>query len=256
MEYHITEEGIQEVIDSLVKYKRPAVNVVHRLGMSFSLIKHNNIVMLDLTYSGVREIPKLPESVTRLICSTCPIERFAPLPSKLEWFECRQCDLRELPPLPDSIMVLNACQNPGIRKLPSHLPSKLLQLLVEDCSLTKLPPLQSSLLGLWVARNNIESLPSLPTNLWHFGCSDNKIKVLPKLPSSLLQLTFSGNQLTELPISLLHCKNLVLFISLENKLKFRHYIADFLNDLIHNNHRLIVCKIDGEYGQFVEERKA
>ena len=112
---------------------------------------------LDVSFTPMRSIPPLPESLTYLCCTDSGLRCLPPLPSHLEWLECDSTPLTELPPLPPSLKTL-ICSDTRLRSLPP-LPDGLEELDISNTPIRELPPLPSRLTLLRLVNTNLHVHP-------------------------------------------------------------------------------------------------
>ena len=143
-------------------------------------------------------LPKLPSTLTTLICGDNQISTLPVLPNTLLDLRCYESPIHNLPAvLPSQLQNLD-CNNDSLTNLPP-LPNTLQNLMCHFNKITSLPMLPSSLYYLNCGYNQITNLPALPNTLQTLLCSQNSLTSLPMLPSSLSQLFCDGNFLTSLP---------------------------------------------------------
>lgn len=153
---------------------------------------------LDFHEVEIEQIPKLPDSLVKLVCFSGPISALPPLPQTLIFLECSFTQISSLPPLPASLEYLY-CRLGPLQSLPD-LPASLKTLVCNTNQLTKLPALPSSLKFLDCSNNSMLSyLPLLSPILDTILCSYCNVSSLPSLPDSLSLLECFGNKIYCLP---------------------------------------------------------
>ncbi len=143
----------------------------------------NNLVM-DLSDSGLTELPALPDTLETLICDNNELTSLPALPPRLKMLSCSGNKLTSLPPLPVTLQVL-ICDFNKLSSLP-ELPSNLESLICNNNQLTSLPVLNGKLSELDCEYNNISVLPMIPSKLIKLNARDNPIVKITNLPNPRL----------------------------------------------------------------------
>jgi len=141
---------------------------------------------------------KIPDGTIILIYSFSGLKKLPALPESLKGLDCQNNLLKELPKLPDNLESL-VCPNNRIEKLP-ELPESLTFLNCSDNRLTELPSLPHNLKTLNCMSNPLGSLPDLPRSVTELTCVGCHLTELPKLPKTLTRLMCNHNNLTRLPV--------------------------------------------------------
>lgn len=181
-------------------------------------------------------LPKLPDSLQRLVCDFNQLTKLPTLPATLTYLSCINNRLDTLPKLSDSLTLLY-CSGNSLDSLP-QLPAGLRSLSCFGNNLSALPTLPSGLQLLSCSRNALTTLPNLPLTLTYLDCYNNHLTVLPALPDSLNTLTCSSNQLTVLPalpaaLTSLNCE--------KNNLTALPQLPDSLSILYCDNNPSLFC---------------
>jgi len=175
----------------------------------------NNLLLLNCSSNNLKRLQNLPLSLQKLNCYSnylTIIENLSEL-SHLSELVCRRNQLTRLPTLPNRLKILK-CANNRLNKLPK-LPNTLEHLDFGSNLLIRDLPNLSHLINLKILycySNKLTNLRDLPINLQELDCGNNKLTSLHLLPNTLKILECSGNDLTslsELPTTLqkLDCGN-------------------------------------------------
>ncbi len=186
---------------------------------------------LNLSFTGLLEIPSLPEGVRELKIHHTKITTLPPLPESLEVLDLYEnTELNSLPPLPPGLRVLKVVLSqltslplipPGLLVLDcgfnslSELPELPPTLQVLNCSgskhhggylrnmhvnkIRKLAPLPPELRRLECSGIFLKYLPFLPPKLEYLDCTENFLQFLPEIPPSLKILRCEHNRLEAIP---------------------------------------------------------
>ncbi|HZG01181.1 MAG TPA: hypothetical protein VEY71_09265, partial [Chitinophagales bacterium] len=111
------------------------------------------LIELWCEYSGLTELPSLPDSLLELSCYNNSLVGLPSLPNGLKNLNCWTNQLTSLPTLPDSLLSLQCHIN----------------------ELTSLPPLPAGLIYLLCWNNQLASLPPLPQQLVVFEVHGNPL---------------------------------------------------------------------------------
>jgi Leucine-rich repeat (LRR) protein len=202
---------------------------------SFDFIRKDRLVDLRITFTCIRELPQLPDTIHFLDIQDNLLEHLGILPRSLETLICSNNRLRHLHisaentpvlnnvsceknnietlELPDTVTFLNARHNKisEIRKLP-----ELLRILhIENNQLTELTHLPKNLHVLNCAHNlltHIENMHDL-SKLYYINCADNQIKHI-ELPERVHHVNVRNNFLETID----HFPDFIILLNVSNNL--------------------------------------
>jgi hypothetical protein len=147
----------------------------------------SSLVSLNCENNNLTFIPRLPQSLQRLLISYNKLGNLTNLPPNLTALFCKGNQLKSLPDLPPTLETLDCSYN-TLSILP-QLPISLKTLFCSNNILTILPDLPKILEGLECGDNRLKNLPILPKTLNFLSCQNNTdLTCLPRLPDSLLYL--------------------------------------------------------------------
>ena len=114
-------------------------NYEHINFISFDEIKdYDSIIELNVEKCQLTKLPRLPNSLKRLICSNnqlTKLTKLPELPNLLQYIDCHNNKLTSLPELPNSLQIL-FCYNNQLTYLPK-LPNSLQELYDDDNNFIK-----------------------------------------------------------------------------------------------------------------------
>jgi uncharacterized repeat protein (TIGR01451 family) len=157
----------------------------------------NTLWYLECYNNMLTSLPTLPDSLNQLMCYGNQLTSLPTLPAKLQMLYCYSNPLTSLPALPNSITDID-CGMSQLTSLPA-LPDSLYMLVCVYSQLTSLPALPNSMKILSCRYNQITSLPALPDSLQQLNCGYNSITSIPTLPSKFIGLACDNNQISNLP---------------------------------------------------------
>lgn len=149
--------------------EQSGVLIIERLKLTSLPEFPENLQTLKIIGTQIKFLPKLPASITFLVCGNMK-------------------ELTSIPELPAGILMLSVRDCPKINALP-ELPNKLVSLEIRNTSILSLPSeLPAKLRELDISNTNISALPELPSKLERLNIHNTKITILPELPAGLLYL--------------------------------------------------------------------
>jgi len=183
------------------------------------LARFTNLQELNMSFIYVKDVVKIPETLTILKIISCETAVVDNIPNTLEIFNCNNNCIRLLPQLQNSNLKQLFCSSNFLRNIPNLpktleifycsqnyikvLPKLSPQLEYLSCSDNKLvcvPELPYTIYCVQCANNNLSSIPMLPKSLKILVCNNNKIMKMPELPPFLVTFNCSKNPLKEYPI--------------------------------------------------------
>lgn len=70
-----------------------------------------SLVSLNCSDNPIKELPTLPDSITKLSCNACELTKIQKLPPNLSYLYCSDNEIASLPKLPDSLVEINVSDN-------------------------------------------------------------------------------------------------------------------------------------------------
>ena len=152
----------------------------------------SNLQILKCSDNNLNIIPKLPDSLIKLVVNSSHVNIFSELP-ELEILVARNNELTEVKNYPDSIVELFLGDNMITEVI--DLPSNLQKLNLANNTLSSIDcELPQSIEHLYLENNNIDEI-ELPSGVLYCNLAHNNLQSL-EIPDELLFLDVSYNRLT------------------------------------------------------------
>jgi len=168
------------------------------------LTRFTNLQELNMSFVYIKDVVKIPETLTVL--------------------KIISCETAVIDNIPNSLEILN-CNNNCIRLLPQLQNSNLKQLFCSSNFLRNIPNLPKTLEILYCSQNYIKVLPKLPSQLEYLSCNDNKLVCIPELPPTMYCIQCANNNLSSIPTL---PKSLKILVCSNNKIMKIHELPPFL----------------------------
>lgn len=175
-----------------------------------------NLITVNVSYNKLTKMPKLPNTVGRLLMSVNKIEKIEKeLPTNLKYFVASKCGITEISiKFPPEMDTLNLSENKlTMIKLPdkveeldlSHneiesgheviLPADISILKLNNNKLAYMPNLPEGVVEIDLSNNELEELGEVPWSVEILCCMNNNIKALPHklLERTTLHIEYDGN---------------------------------------------------------------
>ena len=162
------------------------------------LTRFTNLQELNASFIYIKDIVKIPETLTILKLISCETAVIDNIPNSLEILNCNNNCIRLLPQLQNSNLKQLFCSSNYLRNIP-NLPKTLEILYCSQNYVKVLPKLPCQLEYLACSDNKLVSIPELPPTIYCVQCANNNLSYIPVLPKSLKILTCSNNKIMKIP---------------------------------------------------------